>query len=55
MFDGIENVIPLFGFNPTNITNIFRNIGDMEVIDSYTELNSLFKNKRYELIKNIIN
>lgn len=55
VFDGIENVIPLFGFNPTNITNIFRNIGDMEVIDSYTELNSLFKNKRYELIKKMIN
>jgi hypothetical protein len=50
-FDDIENCIHYYGFNLGVINQLFTNIHDLDVIDIYTELNSLWKSNRYELIK----
>ena len=50
-FDDIDNCIHYFGYNLGVINQIFCNIHDLDVIDIYTELNSLHKSNRYELIK----
>jgi hypothetical protein len=50
-FEGIENVIHYFGYNLGIINQIFCNIHDLDVIDVYTELKSLWLSNRYIPIK----
>ena len=51
-FEGIQNVIHYFGYNLGIINQIFTNIHDLDVIDVYTELKSLWLSNRYAPIKN---
>lgn len=53
-FDGIENVIHYVGWNPNIVNQIMCNIHDLEVIDSYTELLSLYRSDRYDLVKRAV-
>lgn len=50
-FKNIENVIHLTTFNISTINQVFTKISDMDVIDIYTPLKSLYESNRYDLIK----
>lgn len=50
-FDNVENIIHFYGWNIGNINTIFSKLHDMDIIDIYTPLNSLFQNNRYDIIK----
>jgi hypothetical protein len=52
-FEGVENVIHYFGYNLGIINQIFCNIHDLDVIDVYTELKSLWMSNRYSKIKEV--
>ena len=53
-FENIENVIHITTYNASVINQIFTKIHDLDVIDIYTPLKSLFASNRYNLIKNVI-
>jgi hypothetical protein len=54
-FDGVENVIHFLGWNLGAVNSIFSKIHDLDVIDIYTPLKSLWLSNRYELVrKNVI-
>lgn len=50
-FEGLENVIYFSGTNPDVLTQIFSKIHDLDIIDVYTGLKSLFASERYEKVK----
>jgi len=50
-FENIDNVVHLAGVNPGIINQVFCNLSDLDVIDIYTQLNSLHKSSRYEPVK----
>lgn len=50
-FDDIQNVIHVTTWNMSTINNIFTKIHDMDVIDTYTELKSMYQHERYKLVK----
>lgn len=50
-FDNIENVIHVTTYNMSTINQIFTKITDMDVIDIYTPLKSLYGSNRYDLVK----
>jgi hypothetical protein len=52
-FEGVENVVHYFGYNLGIINQIFCNIHDLDVIDVYTELKSLWMSNRYSKIKEV--
>ena len=52
-FDNIENVIHITTYNMSTINQIFTKISDMDIIDIYTPLKSLYLSNRYELIKSV--
>ena len=49
--EGIENVFHYYGYNLGIINQIFANLHDLDVIDVYTELKSIWKSNRYEVIR----
>lgn len=54
-FQNLENVIHYVGWNIGIINTIFTKIHDLDIIDIYTPLKSLYESNRYNLIKeNII-
>jgi hypothetical protein len=53
-FDGIENVIYYSSFNPNTVTSIFSKIDDLEIIDVYTVLKSLYLMRRYEPVRILV-
>lgn len=53
-FSDLENVIYLSTFNPSNLTQIFSKIHDLEIVDVYTPLKSLYQSNRYELVKSLV-
>lgn len=53
-FNALKNVIATSDYSMANTENMFKNINDIEVIDIYYPLYSLFTNKRYDYIKNNI-
>jgi hypothetical protein len=54
-FEGLENVIHYNGWNLGVVNTIFSKIHDLDVIDVYTPLKSLWLSNRYELVrKNVI-
>jgi hypothetical protein len=52
-FSNLENVIYLSTFNVSNLTQVFTKIHDLDVIDVYTPLKSLYLSNRYELVKSL--
>lgn len=50
-FSEMENVIHYSGVNLSNINQIFTKIHDLDIVDVYTQLKSLYESKRYELVK----
>ena len=50
-FESVENIIYHVGTNPTVVNQIFSKIDDMDIIDIYTPLKSLYDSNRYDLIK----
>jgi hypothetical protein len=50
-FNSIENVITFSGFNISNVNQIFTKLHDLDVIDTYTSLKSLYMSNRYDLVK----
>ena len=53
-FEGIENMIYIPG-NPDQIEQFLTNFKDMDIMDVYTPLQSLYRSNRYELVRqNII-
>lgn len=50
-YDGLENVIHYNGWNLGIVNTIFSKIHDLDVIDVYTPLKSLWLSNRYELVK----
>lgn len=50
-FDNIENVIHVTTYNMSTINQIFTKITDLDVIDIYTPLKSLYASNRYEFVK----
>jgi hypothetical protein len=53
-FQGLENVIHLAGVNPGIINQLFYNIDNLDVIDIYTQLKSLFSSSRYQPVKGLV-
>lgn len=53
-FVNLENVIYYAGYNIGVINQIFTNIHDLDIIDVFTSLKSLYLSNRYELIKKAI-
>lgn len=53
-FEGLENVIYYSGINSSIVNSIFKNIHDLDIIDVYTPLKSLYLSNRYEPIKELI-
>lgn len=53
-FEGLDNVMYFGGTNIAIINQIFTNISDLETIDIYTPLRSLFESNRYIPIKAIV-
>jgi uncharacterized protein YegL len=49
--EGLQNVVHYYGWNLGIINQIFTNIHDLDVIDIYTELKSLWLSNRYTKIK----
>ena len=54
-FDTSENIIHLYGYNPGILNQVFSKITDVDIIDIYTPLKSLYESNRYSIIKNYIN
>lgn len=54
-FDTSENIIHLYGYNPGILNQVFSKITDIDIIDIYTPLKSLYESNRYSIIKNYIN
>jgi hypothetical protein len=50
-FSDIPNVFHRFGWNINAINTMFTGIHDLDMLDIYTSLQSLYKSNRYELIK----
>jgi hypothetical protein len=51
-FKGLENVIHIKeGFNASTVNQVFTKIHDLDIIDVYTPLKSIYASNRYELIK----
>lgn len=53
-FAGLQNVVHYYGYNLGIINQIFTNIHDLEVIDVYSELKSLWLSNRYTKIKELV-
>jgi len=49
-FEGLENIIYIPG-NPAQIEQFLVNFKDMDIMDVYTPLQSLYRSNRYELIR----
>lgn len=55
VYDGLDNIIHYNGWNLGIINTIFSKIHDLDVIDVYTPLKSLWLSNRYEMVrKNIL-
>jgi hypothetical protein len=52
-FQNLENIIHVTTWNLSTINQIFTKIGDLDVIDVYTPLKSLYESNRYDLVKNL--
>ena len=50
-FDNMENVVHVAGTDPNILDQIFGKISDVDIIDIYTILNSMYKNTRYNLVR----
>lgn len=50
-FEGVENVIHITTYNLSVVNQIFTKLNDLDVIDIYTPLKSLFLSNRYDLVK----
>ena len=50
-FDDVDNVMHYFGWNAGAVSNIFTKLHDLDIIDVYTPLNSLYQNNRYDIVK----
>jgi hypothetical protein len=50
-FESCENVVHYNGVNASIINTIFSKIHDLDIIDVYTGIKSLFESNRYDLIK----
>lgn len=50
-FAGVPNTLHVMGYNAGVINQIFKNIDDLDVIDTYLPLKTLYMSNRYELIK----
>lgn len=50
-FANIPNVIHVMGWNPSIINQIFTKITDLDVIDTYLPLKSLFESNRYQMVR----
>lgn len=53
-FEGLENVIYYAGANTSIVNNIFTNIHDLDIIDVYTPLKSLYQSNRYQPVKELV-
>jgi hypothetical protein len=50
-FESLENVIHFNGWNAAIVNQVFTKIHDLDIIDVYTPLKSLFLSNRYSLVK----
>ena len=53
-FEGIENVMYFGKTNPQVLNQIFSNIHDLDVVDVFEPLHSLYKSNRYQLVKDLV-
>jgi len=53
-FDNIENVVHITTYDASTINQIFTKINDIDIIDVYTPLKSLYYSTRYDVIKNYV-
>lgn len=50
-YEGLENVIHITGKELGTINSVFTNLTDLDIVDIYTVLNTLYRSNRYELVK----
>jgi hypothetical protein len=50
-FAGVPNTLHIMGYNAGVINQIFKNIDDLDVIDTYLPLKTLYMSNRYEMVK----
>lgn len=53
-FDNLENVVYYGSCNPGTVSQIFTNIDDLDIIDVYTPLLSLYRSNRYNFVKELV-
>lgn len=53
-FENLENVIYYSGTNPSVLNTIFKNIHDLDVVDVYTPLKSLYSSNRYQPVRTLV-
>lgn len=53
-FEGIPNVMYYGGCNPGILNQIFTSIDDLDVIDVYTPLLSMYRSNRYEPVRKLV-
>jgi len=53
-YEDIPNVFHRFGWNLGSINTIFKGIHDLDILDIYTDLHSLYKSDRYKKIKEVV-
>jgi hypothetical protein len=53
-FENIPNTIYFGSYNANALTQVFSNLSDIDIVDIYTPLQTIFRSNRYELIKGAI-
>lgn len=53
-FGGLENVMYFGGFNPAILNQVFLNIQDLDIIDVYTPLETIYRSNRYVPVRELV-
>lgn len=53
-YDGINNLMYFGGMNPAILNQIFLNINDLDIIDSYLPLKAMHQSNRYEPVRKLV-
>ncbi len=53
-YDGLNNFIHLAGCNPSTVNQVFKNIHDLDIVDTYLPLKAIHASNRYAPVKALV-
>lgn len=53
-FKNLENVVYYSGYNAATLNQLFNNIHDLDIIDVFTPLDTMFKSNRYQPVRKLV-